>query len=98
MTYSKHYVEDRTERQALIETIGGIGNTIYTKIQADVKRKRIYRYEITDNAILLVKSMDGAKLVTMMVARPSRITRYWADAPEWLIMKSVEYTKKGYYI
>lgn len=97
MTTSKHYAEERKERQQLIETIG-TGKVIYSKVVFDEKRQRRFLYKITDNAVLMVCTVDGSKLITQMIARPSRINKYWSNAPKWLIRKSVKYTRLGYYI
>lgn len=95
--YSDHYVNYRSERKNLIDEIG-IGNVVYTTMQYDEKRERYFRYEITDNAILIVKDKQEDYIITMFIARPSRLKRYWADCPHDIIMKSVKYTKAQMYI
>lgn len=97
MTTSAHYHFERKERNELINRIGE-GTVVYTTVVFDSKRGRNFRYEITDNAVLIVKAMDADVIITKMIARPSRIRRYWAEAPQELILKSVEYTRKGYWI
>lgn len=92
MTVSRHYTEDRTERQMVIDCIGE-GTVVYTTLQYDEQRGRTYRYEITDNAILIVKDERNTKIITKMIARPSRIRRYWADAPQEIIMIAVKHTR-----
>ncbi len=74
----------------------GEGTVVYTTIKYDEKRQRNYLYEITDTAMLLVKSEDGTFLVTKMIARPKRILQYWEDAPETIIKLAVEHTRAGY--
>lgn len=97
MTYSKHYINDRQERQNLINTIG-IGKVIHTEIAFDEKRGRTFKYEITSNAVLIVKDRHKDFVITQMVARPSRIKKYWSNAPQEIIQISIEHTRKGYWI
>lgn len=97
MKKSRHYETQRNDRNLLIGFIGE-GKVIYETTCFDKKRNKNFRYQITDNAILKVLDEKDDYLITKMVARPSRILRYWKDAPEWLIMKSVDYTRKGYHI
>ena len=95
---SKHYEIYRKKRDALIQTIGE-GEIIYETISYEERFHRSYRICITDNCILMVKPLDKEDYtITKYIARPSRIKQYWAEAPDWLIEKSVEYARKKYWI
>lgn len=74
---SKHYTEDRIQRALTIEEIGE-GTVIWETIQWDSRRKKFFLYQITDNAILIVKATDKADfIVTKIIARPNRLKQYW---------------------
>lgn len=92
---SRHYTNDKVDRQKAIEEIGE-GKVIYTCVQFDEKRQQNFRYEITDTAILIVKAEVEEFIITKIIARPSRIKRYWADAPKEIVMLAVEHTRAGY--
>ena len=73
---SKHYTEDRIQRNLTIEEIGE-GTVIWETIQWDSRRKKFFLYQITDNAILIVKAADKADfIVTKIIARQSRLKQY----------------------
>lgn len=94
---SDHYTKYRQERQNTIEQIGE-GTVIYSIVKYDEKRKRNFRYEITDNAILIVKDEKEDYIITKMIARPSRLKAYWENVPKNLVMIAVEHTRAGYYL
>lgn len=96
-TYSNHYANYRNERNTLISEIGR-GEVIYSTVQYDEKRGRYFKYEITDNAILIVKDKEEDYIITEFIARPSRLRRYWADCPQEIIMKAVEHTRAQMFI
>lgn len=96
MTTSAHYHFERTEREQKIREIGE-GTVIYSTIRYDEKRQRNFLYEITDNAILIVKATDRDCIITKMIARPSRIKKYWNEAPKSLILLAVEHTREKLY-
>lgn len=95
--YSRHYTNDRKERDRLIHEVG-MGTVIFSTIQYDEKRGKKYLYQITDTAILIVKATDRNLVITQMVARPSRIRRYWKNAPQELIDLAIAHTRAKMYI
>lgn len=96
MMYSRHYTNDRVKRANVIAEVGE-GTVVYTTIIFDEKRKRNYKYEITDNAVLIVKATDVEMVITKMLARPSRIKKVWADAPKEIIEKAIIYSRNAKY-
>lgn len=97
MKTSEHYKEERRKRDELIALIGE-GTVVYTTVEYNYKKHRHFRYEITDNGILIVKAYDEEVIITKMIARPKRLLQYWKDCPQEIILKAVEHTRKGYYI
>lgn len=101
MITSRH-IDEREERRKLIESIGGDGKVIWSEIKEDPRRldkngcPKRFRYEITDNAILMVKDTEMDFLITKMVARRKRILMFWHEAPEWLLKLADSYQLKQY--
>lgn len=88
---SRHYENDRQYREETIkECYGNEGKVVYSSIKFDEKRKRFYLYEITENAVLIVKATDCNLIITKMLARPSRIKKIWDNPTEEVIKKAVE--------
>lgn len=84
---SRHYTKDRQYREnAIKEFFGEDGNVVFETVKYDEKRKKFFLYQITENAVLIVKATDKKDfIITKMLARPSRITRIWEDAPQNII-------------
>lgn len=95
MTHSNHYKEARILRQEAIEQIG-LGTVVHTEVVFDVRKNRHFYYDITSTAVLIVRAFDEPDfIITKYPARPSRIQRYWENAPEEIVMLSVEHTRQG---
>lgn len=91
---SNHYRQDRARREEAISRIGE-GTVVYSTVVWDVKRKRYFLYEITDNAIITVKATDKDLVITKLIARPSRIRQYWQDCPREIMEKAIAHTRQG---
>lgn len=93
---SYHYRKDRQRREDLIQEIG-LGEVVYTTTQYSEKRGRTYLYEVTTNAILIVKSVDIPDfVVTKIVARPSRLLQYWENPPQEILDKAILHSRLKY--
>lgn len=93
-TISKHYTENRQFREQTIqELFGNEGKVIYSIIKFDEKRRKNFLYEITENAVLIVKATDRDFIITKMLARPSRIKRVWTDAPKEILKIAIQNAK-----
>lgn len=93
---SKHYTETRKRRENAIKKIG-LGKVVFTTVKYDYKKHRHFKYEITDTAILIVKATDEEDfIITKIIARPSRITKYWEDAPQEIIELAIKHSRQGY--
>ena len=97
MKESLHYTYEKVERQELIKQIG-LGKVIHSCEQYDTKRGRMFRYEITDTAVLIVKNIENTYIITKMIARPSRIRKYWDNAPDEIIELAVKHHREKLYI
>ena len=95
---SKHYTEDRQEREKVIQTIG------QGKVVASFRVDRGHRngaeiHKITNTGIILIYNERTGKLVTKLIARVGQIKRYYKDgkAPQELIEKAIDNTVKHSY-
>lgn len=88
---SKHYENDRKEREAIIRLIGyGI---IVGSFKVDRGHKNgLERHEISSTGIITIYNDRTNKLITKLVARPGQIRRYYnneAEIPTGLIDKAI---------
>lgn len=95
---SRHYAEERRNREALISTIG-LGKELIT-IEVDRNHpKGPELHTITSTGIIIVRNKASHKIVTKLIARPGQIRRYFDDVPE-IIEKVIEvariHQKMGY--
>jgi len=96
-TSSKHWMNDRKERDQLIKEIG------FTR---EIKRVTIDRghkdgaeiHVITDTALIYIFNAVTWKRITVLVARPGQLRRYWKDeeVPTNLIEIARKYQRMGY--
>lgn len=87
---SRHYDEERKFREEAIKTyFGEEGKIVFSTVLFDEKRKRNYKYEITENAILIIRATDCDLIITKMLARPSRIKRVWENPTEEVMRKAI---------
>ena len=84
MTYSKHYAQDRRDRENRIQKIGE-GTIIKTVVVDRGHRNGPEIHEISDTGIITVFNQKTHKLITKMIARPGQIKRYFNNAPKKLL-------------
>lgn len=98
MTTSKHYLTDRSKREALIKTIGE-GKIIATFTVDKHHRNGLELHSITDTGIIIIRNKRTKKMVTKLIARPQQIRRYFKTVNaevEKIIKLAQEHTKLGY--
>ena len=95
---SKHYTNDRIEREKIIEMIGY--GTIVAEFTVDRGHKNGPEiHKISDTGIITIYNKRTHKLITKLIARPGQIRRYYknGNAPENLIKKAIDNTVKNNY-
>ena len=75
---SRHYKNDRREREALIKKIG-LGTEIGTFRVDTGHPKGAELHTITDTGIIIIKNARTHKVVTKLIARPNQIKKYGID-------------------
>ena len=75
---SRHYTNDRQNREAIITQIG-VGTVIKTVVIDRGHRNGPEIHKITDTALILVYNQRSGKLVTKLIARPAQILRYYRE-------------------
>lgn len=90
---SKHYTNDRAEREKVIEMIG------YGAIVAEFVVDRGHKngaevHKISTTGIITIYNQRSGKLITKLIARPGQIRRYYpnGNAPKNLIKKAIDNT------
>ena len=94
---SKHWTEERREREELIEMIG-LGNVVGKFIVDKGHRNGPERHELTDTGIIIIYNARTNKLVTKLIARVGQVKRYYKDgnAPKEIIKLAKKHTELGY--
>lgn len=77
MEYTKHYQNDRKSRIDFINNVLGVGNIIDVFVVDKGHPNGVEIHSITDNAIIIIQNYNTKKLVTMLIARPQQIKRYY---------------------
>ena len=98
MTTSKHYLTDRSKREALIKTIGE-GKIIATFTVDKHHRNGPELHSITDTGIIIIRNKRTKKMVTKLIARPQQIRRYFKTVNaevEKIIKLAQKHTNLGY--
>lgn len=98
MTTSRHYTNDRKEREKVIKMIGE-GEVVATFLKDRFHKGGLERHEITSTGIIRIYNHRTNKLITKLIARPGQIKRYYEEgkAPKELIKKAVDNTVKNHY-
>lgn len=81
---SRHYTNERTEREEIIKKIG-VGVAV-----ASFRIDRGHRngpeiHTITSNAIIIIRNERTNKMITKLIARPKQIERYFDEKTETVI-------------
>ena len=98
MKTSRHYNQDRIEREEKIREIG-IGKEVAT---FRVDRHHLNGAElhtITTTGIIIIKNERTGKLITKLIAKPVQIARYFDEITpeiEKIMAIAEEHKRKGY--
>jgi hypothetical protein len=97
---SKHWAEDRRERANLIKTEIGYGRTVDAFVVDRGHWHGAERHEITTTGLIKIYSIRSNDLVTVLIARPNQIRRYYEAenrvAPQDILQLAYEHQRKGY--
>lgn len=93
MTVSKHYTNDRQEREQLIQQIGN-GQIV----------KRVFTdkafYAISSTGIVTIMNNKTFKVITRIIARPNQLRKLYAVhseiVPKYLINQAIHHVNCGY--
>ena len=95
---SKHYTNDRQQREEIINLIG-LGKPMVRFTIDRGHKNGAEIHEITDTGIINIYNKNTRKLITKLIARPGQIRRYYKNgkAPQSLIQKAIDNTVKNCY-
>ena len=95
---SKHYTNDRTKREEIIQKIG-IGTVVDSFIVDRGHRNGAEIHQITSTGIIVIYNQRTGKMITKLIARVGQIKRYYPEgkAPKNLIEKALDNTVKNHY-
>lgn len=93
MTVSKHYTNDRKEREQLIQWIGN--GQIVKRVFTD----RAF-YAISSTGIVTIMNNKTFKVITRIIARPNQLRKLYAvhneTVPKYLINQAIHYVHCRY--
>lgn len=96
--FSKHYQNERSERERFIQENIGLGDEIYSFEYNYNGATQIHK--LTDTGIINVYGRDGERLITRLVARPQQIKRLFEArgerAPRDLVRLADEHARKNF--
>lgn len=93
---SGHFHRDRHERIMRIAQTVGFGHIVRQCLVDTGHRAGCEVHVLTSTGIVLVFNAHSCKLVTVLVARPGQVARYYEpfgeDVPDWLMARAYENT------
>ena len=94
---SKHYSEEREEREAIIRQIG-MGEVVASFRVDRGHRNGAEIHKITNTGIIIIYNERTGKMVTKLIARVGQIRRYYKDgnAPKEIIREARKHMEMGY--
>ena len=94
---SQHWITERKKRDQLVKRIGWnyeVKRLIIDKNHRNGKEIHV----ITDTGLVYIFNQRTGKRITVLIARPGQLKRYWGDekVPEKLMSIAKEHVEKGY--
>ena len=99
-TTSKHWINDRVKRNALIEKIG-LGVEIKRAVVDKGHRNGAEIHVISSTGIIAIYNQKTGKLITKLIARPGKIKQYYREdemIPEELLKITREHQRMKYHL
>lgn len=100
MGYTHHYINDNKSRVEFIKNHIGIGNKVDTFYWDKGHPNGAEYHTITDTGIIIVRNARTMKVVTILIARPQQIKRYYIannqPIPFNVVQVAYEHQLKGY--
>ncbi len=97
MTISKHYTNDRRERERVIREVIGYGVVVKAVMLNGEQGKELH--EITSTGIINIYNVKKGKLITKKIARIGQLRRYYKNGriPQELFEKALDNTVRNHY-
>lgn len=100
MECTQHYINDRKNRIDFINDVIGVGTIVDSFVVDKGHRNGAEIHSITDTGIIIIRNYHTKKLVTMLIARPQQIRRYYIienkAIPLNIVSIAREHQRKGY--
>lgn len=95
---SKHWEEERANRNRLINEVIGLGKPIKEVIIDKGHKNGAERHVLTSTGIIIVYNARTGKMITRLIARVGQVKRYYEDgkAPREIIQLARKHTDLGY--
>ena len=100
MAKTQHYQRDLTERKRIAREVIGYGEPLETFYWDRGHHNGPEDHVITSTGLIFIYNHNTKKLVTLLIARPAQISRYYEregrSAPESVLAIAAEHQEKGY--
>lgn len=97
---SEHWTLERKERERVINDVIGIGRNVKSFYQDKGHENGPEDHIVTSTGIIKIYNHASRVLVTMLIARPGQIRKYWEgigqNTPKYLMDIALEHQKRGY--
>lgn len=94
LNFNERTIHSLYRKNRLERVEGGVGETVSGFLVDNHHENGLEEHFITNNAFIIVRNHTSRKFVTVLVARPGQIKRYYKAlgrvAPKWLVQKAYE--------
>lgn len=98
---TKHYDEERNEREKFIKENIGDGKVIRSFVVDKGHKDGAEIHSITDTGLIIIRNIYTGKIITMLIARPNQLNRLYktinTTPPKWLIDLAMKHEKLNYH-
>lgn len=94
MSISKHWTNDRQDRQKIIKSIG-MGNPLFSVNIDKGHPAGPELHTVTDTGLIIIHNVHSKKLVTVLIARPAQLIKYGKPVPQSVLNLAKAHQQAG---
>ena len=94
MSISKHWTMDRRDRQQVIQSIG-MGKPLFSANIDKGHPAGPELHTITDTGLIIIHNAHTKKLVTILIAGPTQLTKYGKPVPQSVLKLAKAHQEAG---
>lgn len=82
--YTQHQKEERRSRENLIFNVIGLGEKLDRFVVDKGHKNGKEIHTLTTTGIIVIQNLNTKKVVTMLIARPGQVERYYIDEHKYI--------------